>query len=121
MSVFDPTTGQLKAPHGGTFNANPVSMTAGKVALEKLTREEFARLDRLGEELRAGIAETLDRNGIDGQVTGAGSLFTIHFHDRPLVDYRSSILTRKSSPSRPESIAPCSQTAFFSRPASPDA
>ena len=95
MSVFDPTTGQLKAPHGGTFNANPVSMVAGKVAMERLTREEFARLDRLGEGLRAGIAETLDRNGIDGQVTGAGSLFTIHFHDRTLVDYRSSILTRE--------------------------
>ena len=45
MSVFDPTLGRLKAPHGGTFNANPVAMTAGRVAMDKLTREEFARLD----------------------------------------------------------------------------
>ena len=59
------------------------------------TRASLAYAMRFGEGLRAGIAETLDRNGIDGQVTGAGSLFTIHFHDRTLVDYRSSILTRE--------------------------
>ncbi|MCC6703375.1 MAG: aminotransferase class III-fold pyridoxal phosphate-dependent enzyme, partial [Thermomicrobiales bacterium] len=94
MSVFDPTLGHLKAPHGGTFNANPVTMTAGKVAMEKLTPEEFARLDRLGESIRAGIGETLARHGVDGQVTGAGSLFYIHLHDRPLTDYRSSITNK---------------------------
>lgn len=95
MSVFDPTLGRLKAPHGGTFNANPVAMTAGKVAMEKLNREEFARLDDLGDQLRSGILETLDRHGIEGQVTGAGSLFFIHLHSRPLTDYRSSIMTRE--------------------------
>jgi glutamate-1-semialdehyde 2,1-aminomutase len=94
MSVFDPTQGRLKAPHGGTFNANPVAMVAGKVAMEKLTREEFARLDGLGDSLRAGIAETMHRHGIEGQVLGAGSLFQIMPHHRPLTDYRSGIMTR---------------------------
>ena len=94
MSVFDPTQGRLKAPHGGTFNANPVAMVAGKVAMEKLTRDEFARLDGLGESLRTGIVETMHRHGIDGQVLGAGSLFQILPHERPLSDYRSAIMTR---------------------------
>ncbi len=94
MSVFDPTQGTVKAPHGGTFNANPVTMVAGAVAMSKLTREEHARLDALGESIRGKIAETLNRHHVPGQVTGAGSLFYIHLHDRPLIDYRSSILTK---------------------------
>ena len=49
----------------------------------------------LGSQLRSGIVETLDRHGIRGQVTGAGSLFFIHPHNRPLTDYRSSIMTRE--------------------------
>jgi glutamate-1-semialdehyde 2,1-aminomutase len=95
MSVFDPTQGQIKAPHGGTFNANPVTMVAGAVAMSKLTEAEHERLDRLGETVRGKIADTLDRHGVPGQVMGAGSLFYIHLHDRPLTDYRSMILSRQ--------------------------
>ncbi|RIK46185.1 MAG: aspartate aminotransferase family protein [Chloroflexi bacterium] len=93
MSVFDPSQGYPRAPHGGTFNANPVTMAAGLVAMEKLTPQEFERLDRLGDMVREGIAEAMDGARIPGQVTGRGSLFHIHFHDRPLSDYRSSHLT----------------------------
>lgn len=93
MAVFDPSQGLVKAPHGGTFNANPVTMVAGRVAMEKLTRDEFARLDRLGESLREALAEVLDGERVPGQITGAGSLFNIHLHDRPLRDYRSAVET----------------------------
>jgi glutamate-1-semialdehyde 2,1-aminomutase len=95
MSVFDPTQGQIKAPHGGTFNANPVTMVAGAVAMSKLTKAEHARLDQLGETIRGKISETFDRHGVPGQVLGAGSLFYIHLHDHPLTDYRSTIMTKK--------------------------
>lgn len=91
MAVFDPSRGSVLAPHGGTFNANPVTMAAGRVAMEKLPREEFARLDRLGEQLRESLAEVMDGERVAGQVTGAGSLFNIHLHDRPLRDYRSAV------------------------------
>jgi glutamate-1-semialdehyde 2,1-aminomutase len=91
MSVFDPSQGPPKAPHGGTFNANPITMAAGVVAMQKLTREEFARLDRLGAALREGLAEALDGARVPGQVTGMGSLLQIHLHDRPISDYRSSL------------------------------
>src|SRR5690606_7953045 len=33
MAVFDPTSGPPRAPHGGTFNANPVTMVAGLTAM----------------------------------------------------------------------------------------
>src|SRR3989475_2075970 len=34
MAVFDPTKGYPAAPHGGTFNANPVTMAAGLAAMQ---------------------------------------------------------------------------------------
>ena len=39
------------------------------------------------------IADAMDQAGFRGQVTGLGSLFRIHVHDRPLIDYRSSLMT----------------------------
>ena len=55
MAVFDPTRGTPPAPHGGTFNANPVTMAAGLVAMRLLTPEAFGRLDELGAKLRASL------------------------------------------------------------------
>ena len=37
MSVFDPTTGKPRVPHGGTFNANPGTMAAGLAAMQLWT------------------------------------------------------------------------------------
>ncbi|MFW6074682.1 MAG: aspartate aminotransferase family protein [Chloroflexota bacterium] len=89
MAVFDPRGGKPKVPHGGTFSANPITMVAGYTSMSMLTEEESARMDALGAYIREGIAEALDGARIPGQVTGAGSLFGIHLHDRPLTDYRS--------------------------------
>src|SRR5207237_1248077 len=47
MSVFDPTSNGVRVMHGGTFNANPVTMVAGYTAMEMLTRDAFAHLDAL--------------------------------------------------------------------------
>lgn len=92
MAVFDPSTGS-KVPHGGTFNANPITSIAGITAMEKMTPEEFDRINALGETLREGLAEAMDGVRVPGQVTGAGSLFNLHLHSRPLTDYRSTTLT----------------------------
>jgi len=89
MAVFDPRQGKAKVPHGGTFSANPVTMVAGKVSMEKFSEEEAARLDALGAYVREGLAEALDGARVPGQVTGAGSLFGVHLNDRPLTGYQS--------------------------------
>ncbi|HMM42127.1 MAG TPA: hypothetical protein PKA95_09520, partial [Thermomicrobiales bacterium] len=89
----DPSHGAPKAPHGGTFNANPITMVAGLAAMEKMTPAEYDRLAALGAQLREALAEALDGVRIHGQVTGAGSLFQIHLHDRPIRDYRGSVPT----------------------------
>lgn len=87
MQVFDPRGGKPRVPHGGTFSANPVTMRAGLVTMEKLTPEVFDHLSHLGAYIRANLAETLGELGVPGQVTGKGSLFGVHFHNRPLAGY----------------------------------
>lgn len=89
MSVFDPRGGHPDVPHGGTFTANPITMVAGCASMRKLSEQESARIDTLGAYLREGLAEALDGARIPGQVTGAGSLFGVHLHDRPLSGYQS--------------------------------
>jgi glutamate-1-semialdehyde 2,1-aminomutase len=101
MAVFDHRGGKPAVPQGGTFTANPVTMTAGLTAMELLTHEAHAHIDGLGERARAGIAGVFDRHGVPGQVTGMGSIFKVHMHTRPIVDHRS----HSASPAESERLA----------------
>ncbi len=91
MDVFNPN--HARAYHGGTFNANPLAMIAGRITLEHLTSEVYAHLDVLGERLRNGITTVFRTLNTPGQVRGRGSSFYIHLHDRLMSDYRSSVET----------------------------
>jgi glutamate-1-semialdehyde 2,1-aminomutase len=98
MAVFDPTRGgPPAAPHGGTFNANPVTMAAGLVSMRLLTPEAFARLDELGARLRASLDDCFKQAGLPGRAAGLGSLFRLHPVDRELSDYRSTRATADES------------------------
>ena len=93
MAVFDPTGGKPAAPHGGTFNANPVTMAAGLAGMRLLTPGAFAKLDELGAKLRGSLEACFKRAGVPGAVTGLGSLFRLHPTDRERIDYRSTRTT----------------------------
>jgi glutamate-1-semialdehyde 2,1-aminomutase len=97
MAVFDPTKGYPAAPHGGTFNANPVTMAAGLAAMRLLTKDAYARLDDLGAKLRASLDDCFKGAGVPGRATGMGSLFRLHAVDRELRDYRSARTTPEES------------------------
>jgi glutamate-1-semialdehyde 2,1-aminomutase len=97
MAVFDPRPGKPALPQGGTFSANPVTMRAGLAAMELLDDAAFARLDAMGEAVRAGINDAFHRHGIPGGTVGLGSLLKIHFADRPIRDYRSAYPTEAES------------------------
>jgi len=71
MSVFDPATSGTVSL-GGTFSANPVTMRAGKVAMDYFNTAEIERLNGLGENFRTQLTEA----GI--KVTGFGSLARLH-------------------------------------------
>ena len=88
MSVFD-HTGALKVHHGGTFNANPVTMAAGLETMRHMTPGEFDRLNNLGEYVRDRLRRLFCDMHRPAQVCGAGSMFLAHLTDAELVDYRS--------------------------------
>ncbi len=89
MSVFDPSRGKPKVPHSGTFNANPMSMIAGKAAMDLMTPHAYGQLEALASYTRTRLEEVYAIVGVPGQVTGLGSLLRIHFTDRRPIDYRS--------------------------------
>ncbi len=97
MSVFDATERSPLVPHGGTFNANPVTMAAGYKAMEMLTTEAFERMNEQGERVRTELSEIIRLLEVNWQVTGAGSLFLLVPHRETLSDYRSAHLTREQS------------------------
>lgn len=76
-------------PHGGTFNANPVTMVAGAATMREMTAQAYDSLNALGEYTREAFVEAFARAGLAAQVTGQSSLARLHLTDRPLVDYRS--------------------------------
>jgi len=90
MDFYDPRKGGARISHGGTFNANPVTMAAGLATMNALTPDAYVRLDALGERLRGGVARLLAATRRRGQVTGVGSLFWLHWTSEALTDYRSA-------------------------------
>jgi glutamate-1-semialdehyde 2,1-aminomutase len=69
-----------RAFHGGTFAANPISMAAGLATLRALQDGRvYGHLERLGEQIRTGLARIFSEAGIDAAVTGLKSTFSVHF------------------------------------------
>jgi len=91
MSLFDPSRGADAIPHAGTFNANPMTMTAGETTMRHLTPEVYERMNRLGGMLRAKLQAVFYEMDMPVQVTGIASFFGIHFTDGPVMDYRSML------------------------------
>jgi glutamate-1-semialdehyde 2,1-aminomutase len=100
MNYYDPRGGKGRISHGGTFNANPVTMAGGVATMQELTPDAYARLDALGDRLRDGVKRLLAKHKQPGQVTGLGSLFWIHWTKKRLSDYRSRIPADAERPLR---------------------
>jgi glutamate-1-semialdehyde 2,1-aminomutase len=100
MAAYDPRKGGARISHGGTFNANPLTMAAGVATLNALTPDAYARLDALGERLRGGVTRLLEATRRKGQISGVGSLFCLHWTSGALTDYRSSRPKDATAPMR---------------------
>jgi glutamate-1-semialdehyde 2,1-aminomutase len=90
MEMFDADQKRPAVPQGGTFSANPMSMSAGLVAMQCLNQDAFGHLERLGDMLRARLAHAIERWQVAFSVTGAASLFRIHPKRRPPSDFREA-------------------------------
>lgn len=90
MEVLNPLAEKVLFPHSGTFSANPITMTAGRVAMELFDRAAVDRLNRLGDRARWQIGEAIRQADIPACVTGAGSMFRIHLKPQVPRNYRES-------------------------------
>src|SRR2546428_6327974 len=76
--------------HGGTFNANPLSLSAGLVALTKiLTRAGMSHAQRIGNDLAKGYADIIQDHRLSMKVQSGGISGTVHFTRGAVTDWRS--------------------------------
>ncbi len=81
-----------RVAHLGTFNGNPLSMTAGLVTLtEILTRDAYPRLQAMGDRLTAGCQAVLDEFGLPGYAINVGPKGCIMFTPERVTNYRDFI------------------------------
>jgi glutamate-1-semialdehyde 2,1-aminomutase len=78
MEMLGDTDPSRRLAHPGTFNANPVSATAGIATLQKIANEPINdRADAMSARLKAGLRDALNRTEIPGQVHGLASVVHI--------------------------------------------
>lgn len=90
MESFDATRNSPGIPHGGTFNANPLTMQAGLATMRQLTAAVYERLNEYGLALRHRLEEMARSAGVPLRVTGLGSLFGVQASDQPVTNYRTA-------------------------------
>ena len=97
MALFDASKAKPAIPVEGTYCGNPVTMRAGLATMRLLDQSAFTKLNKMGDQVRSGIAEAFRHLGVVGQVVGAGSLLRVHFTDRSLRDYRSAFPSKEEA------------------------
>ena len=77
MQQLAPVGGVYQA---GTLSGNPLAVSAGLATLDLLEPAgTYERLEGLGAELEAGLRAALQRHGVRGCVSRAGSMWTLFF------------------------------------------
>jgi glutamate-1-semialdehyde 2,1-aminomutase len=93
MQVMNPRSDDYRVPHSGTFSANPITMTAGRTAMELFDEEAVTRLNNLNRLAIDEMTEAIRRRGVEASVSGAGSLFQIHMTSPAPTNYRDAYPT----------------------------
>jgi glutamate-1-semialdehyde 2,1-aminomutase len=75
----------------GTLSGNPLAVAAGLAALHRLESEKpYARLEALGLRLERGLMDAISKAGVRGRVNRVGSMFTVFFTDKSVVDFTTA-------------------------------
>lgn len=96
MKVLDPREPNLLFPHSGTFSANPITMTAGRIAMELFDKEAVTKLNELTFSTRNKIEEAIKLADVPVSLTGAGSMFRIHLSAVPPTTYREAYQSKET-------------------------
>ena len=82
MALIAPEGGVYQA---GTLSGHPLTMAAGAATLARLDDDLYARLDRAGAALEAGLLDAARDAGRDVSIARVGSLLTVFFRpERPV-------------------------------------
>jgi len=86
---------EMIAPSGsvyqaGTFNGNPVSVTAGLSMLKKLDNLFYMEMNKKGNYLRGRIQEILEDNNLNFKLAGLSSMFQIYFTQNEVYNYKDA-------------------------------
>jgi len=74
----------------GTFNGNPVSVTAGLATMEQLDDDFYNGLNSRGNQIRKGIQDILDDKSLNYQVAGLVSMFQLYFTEKEVRNYANA-------------------------------
>ena len=92
MEVMNPLNDTLIFPLSGTFSANPITMTAGRVSMEMFDRESVQHLNQLATLARDRITEAINIAAVPACVTGGGSMFRVHMKAHAPNNYREAFM-----------------------------
>lgn len=90
MDVLDPSQSRLLFPHSGTFSANPMTMTAGRVAMELFDQKAVDTINALTTKAIVQLENAIRIADVPVSITGAGSMFRLHFRLSPPQTYREA-------------------------------
>ncbi len=89
---------QMVAPAGpmyqaGTLSGNPLAMAAGFTILRILHANKmiYKQLEQRSVQLEEGLKENLQKLGLGYTFNRVGSIFTLFFTSRPVIDYDSAL------------------------------
>ncbi|WP_264510996.1 glutamate-1-semialdehyde 2,1-aminomutase [Flavobacterium sp. N1719] len=76
----------------GTLSGNPLAMAAGYAMLQAINEDAtlFERLDAKTAYLHEGMDQVLKASGIDYTINRLGSMISVHFDARPVIDFDSA-------------------------------
>lgn len=87
----------LVAPEGpvyqaGTLSGNPIAVSAGLATLKELIKPgTYEKLENLSKILEEGIKEVLKKLGLPYQLNRAGSMLTLFFTEKEVIDFQSAL------------------------------
>ncbi|MDH5438532.1 MAG: glutamate-1-semialdehyde 2,1-aminomutase [Candidatus Bathyarchaeota archaeon] len=83
-----------RTSHGGTYCANPLSISAGLACLTQvMTNKAHRYMTELGNELSKGVRDVIEDVGVTACVNSIGPLGYVFFTDVEPVDYRTADAT----------------------------
>lgn len=97
LEVLDPGGKNYRFPHSGTFSANPVTMVAGRIALEYYDKKAVGELNTLTQKAIDQITEAIHIADVPVSLTGAGSMFRVHLKAKAPATYREAYQTKEAA------------------------